>query len=296
MVNNEGIKIAIIPAAGLGSRFLPLSKVVAKELLPLGELPLIDYAVEEIKKSGIGRAVFVLSAGKKAVLDYFRKNQKFESFLRENGRPKEFLEMLENLEKKFGGLSFSSCLQPAPRGDGEAILRAKKFVKKQNFAVIFPDDIFLSDEPALVQLEKIFETGQKPVIGLKKVASKEKLSSYGIVKVEKIANRFYKIKEIIEKPALEMAPSDLAIAGRYIFSSEIFGYLRKLAFNKKGEIILADALNLMLKDGKIIYGYEINGEWLECGGKMDWLKSHFYFCLKDKKWGKTLKDFLKKNL
>ncbi len=288
------VKKAIIPAGGLGTRFFPLSRVLAKEFLPLADRPLIDYAVEEAKQSDISRIVFVLSKNKKTILDYFKKNPRVESLLKKNGRQKECLDNFKQREEELAGLSFSSCLQPSPKGDGDAIAKARNFIKREGFAVLFPDEIFLAKEPAISQLKKIFQTGQNPVIGLKKI-SKEKISSYGVVSVERIANRLYKIKGIVEKPSLEEAPSDLAVAGRYILTPDIFSYLKKTKPNKKGEVILADAFDLMLKDGKVIYGYEMTGQWLECGKKIDWLESNLYFCLEHPKFGPVIRDFLKKN-
>ena len=128
---------------------------------------------------------------------------------------------------------------------------------------------------------------------MKKV-SKEKIPFYGIVNVERITHRLYKITDIIEKPSLEEAPSDLAIVGRYILNSSVFDYLKKIKPNQKGEIILAEALKKMLKEGKIIYGYELEGEWLECGNKMDWMRTNLYLCLKHPEHGPVLREFLKK--
>ncbi|MDI6882898.1 MAG: UTP--glucose-1-phosphate uridylyltransferase [Patescibacteria group bacterium] len=286
------IKKAIIPAAGLGTRFLPLTLAGPKELLPLGLEPMISYAVKETRDSEISEIIFVVSENKKNIFEYFKENPKLKSILKKREQ-KSSLQVLKKREGELSGLSFSLVSQPVPKGDGEAILRARTKIKKEPFAVLFPDDIIESKVPALKQLKKIFSTSQKPVLGLQKVPQ-EKLSSYGVVEVQKIANRLSKIKEIIEKPRTEEAPSDLAIVGRYILTPEIFNYLAKTPLNKKGELILAETLKLMLKDGKIIYGYEIEGKWLECGNKIDWLKSNLYLCLKHPEYGPILKEFLKK--
>lgn len=286
------IKKAVIPAAGLGTRFLPLTKILAKEIIPLVDFPLINYSVEEAVNSGINQVDFIISENKSIIPDFFKKNVKIESFLN-NGKQNGFLEILKKIDKKFEEVSFFSCLQKIPKGDGDSILKVKNFVKKENFAVLFPDDVFDSKIPALVQLEKIFQTSQKTVVGLKKI-SQEKIPFYGMVGVEKIANRLYKIKSIKEKPEPSRAPSDLAIVGRYILTPEIFPYLKKVKPNKKGEIILAEAFNLMIEDGKVIYGYDIDGEWLECGNKLNWIKSNFYLCLNHPEYGPVLKEFLKK--
>lgn len=287
----QEIKKAIILAAGLGTRFLPLTKVLSKELLPLVDQPLISYAVKETKDSGISNIIFVLSDKNKIILDFFKKNLKLEKTLKKRDK-KEILKELERINTEFTEISFSYSLQPEPRGDGDALLRAKRRTREPT-AVLFPDDIVEAKTPAILQLAKIFRTSEKPVVGLKKV-SREKLPSYGVVEVEKIAHGLYKIKDIVEKPSLEEAPSELAIVGRYILNATVFDYLRKTRPNENGEIILAEALKKMLKDGKIVYGYELEGEWLECGNKTGWLKSNFYLCLKHPEYGPILREFLKK--
>ena len=281
----------IIPAAGLGTRFLPLTKVVAKELLPLVGEPMISWIVKEARDSGIKQIVFVLAESKKNILNYFKKNSKLESILKKRNQ-KKISKTLEKNDGEFEDMSFSVVIQPSPRGDGDAILRAKKLIKKEPFGVLFADDVLISRVPVLEQVLKIFKTSQKPVIGLKKVP-KERLPFYGVVGVEKIASRLYKIKEITEKPDVPEAPSDLAIVGRYVLPPEIFNYLEKTSPNKKGEIILAEALKLMLKDGKIVYGYEFEGEWLECGNIEEWMKSNMYLSLKHPQYGPILKQYLK---
>jgi len=287
----QEVKKAIILAAGLGTRFLPLTKALPKELLPLVSQPMISYAVREAKASGISSIVFVLSDRNKMILDFFKKDLRLEKILRKRNK-KEILKELKRINEEFAEISFSSSWQPEPRGDGDALLRVRRGTGEPT-AVLFPDDIVEAKTPAILQLAKIFRTSEKPVVGLKKV-SKEKLPSYGVVEVEKIAHGLYKIKDIIEKPSLEEAPSDLAIVGRYILNSTAFDYLRKTGPNENGEIILAEALKKMLKDGKIVYGCELEGEWLECGNKAGWLKSNLYLCLKHPEFGPILREFLKK--
>ncbi len=283
---------AVIPAAGLGTRFLPLTKVLFKELLPLVDEPMISYTVKEAIDSEINQITFVLSEEKKELVDYFKEQLKLVEILKQRNQ-KQALEILEKVEEKFKRASFSSVFQLQPKGDGDAILKAKPKVGKDDFGVLFADDIFEAKTPALEQLKRVFSTAQKPVIGLKRV-EKEKLSSYGVVKVEKIANRLYKIKELVEKPALGEEPSDLAICGRYILTPEIFGYLEKAPANKKGEIILAEAFKLMMEDGKAIYGYDIEGDWLECGKTIDWIKSNIYLCLNHPEYGPVIREWIKK--
>ncbi|MDP2950789.1 MAG: UTP--glucose-1-phosphate uridylyltransferase [bacterium] len=285
------IKKLIVPAAGLGTRFLPLTKTCAKENLPLVDRPLLSYVVNEANLSGIEDVVFVVNKGKKAIVDYFKTNLPLEKILTERNQ-QERLEMLEKEKQGYGDLKLQTCFQLIPKGDGDAILKAKKLIGEEAFAVAFPDDIFYSESPALEQLLKIFETSQKPVIGLKKV-DKDKLSSYGVVKVEKIANKLYQIKDIVEKPEKGQEPSDLAICGRYVLTNEFLGYLQKSKPTAKGEVILANGIKEMLDDGKMVYGAEIEGQCLECGKTLDWLKSNLILCLQHKEYGPILKKYLK---
>ena len=289
------IKKAIIPLAGLSTRFLPLSKVVAKELWPLVDLPLVHYVIAEAKEAGIKQIIFVLSPERKKVLDYLKPSPKIEKILKER-KKENILAEIKNLEELFKGISFSYVLQKKPLGDGHAVLQAAKLVGLEPVANLFPDDIIDSKTPAILQLSKVFKTCQKPVIALSKVP-KERIPYYGIVGVEKIAHCLYKIKKIIEKPSIEEAPSNLAIVGRYILTPEVFDYLKKAKPTKKGEICLAEVFNNhMLRDGKLIYGYELEGKWLECGDKLRWLKSNLYLSLKHPKYGPELKNYLKEIL
>lgn len=286
------INKAVIPAGGLGTRHLPLTKVVSKELLPLADEPIIAHIVREAIQSGMEEISFVLPQNRKSTLDYYKRKISLEQILQKNNK-KELLAVLEDIQQEVQGISLSMAIQQIPRGDGDAVLRAEKKIGKNPFAVAFCDDVFSSKKPALGQIKKIFETSQKPIIGLKAV-EQQRTAFYGTAKVEKIAHRLYKIKGIVEKPDPENSPSNLVFCGRYIFTPEIFKYIRKTKPNKKGEVILAESLRLMLEDGKIIYGYEIEGEWLECGNMADWLRSNFYLCLRHPKYGPMLKEFLKK--
>ena len=292
MEKNLEIKKAIIPVAGLGTRFLPLSKALSKEFFPLVDKPVVQYIVEEAKNSGIDEIVFVVSPEQKAILNYFKKSPDIEKILIKR-KKENLLKELKEFHEKFDGISFSFVIQKNPLGDGHAILQAAKESKNKPVAVSFGDDVVDSETPALLQLINIFKTCSTPVVALKELP-REKVPAYGVVAVEKIASRLYKIKKIIEKPEPSQVPSNLVIVGKYILTPEVFGYLKKAAPSKKGEIILAEVFDKMLNDGKTIYGYELKGEWLECGDKLKWLKSFFYFSLKDARFGKELKDYLKK--
>lgn len=291
------VKKIIIPAAGFATRFLPLGQIVPKHFLPLVNEPMIDYIIKEAKDSDIEQIILVLSEsknGKNILTDYYKPSPALENLLSQK-KQTALLEKLKNKTKGFENILFSLVAQKIPKGDGDAVLKAKRLVNKDGFAVSFCDDIFQGETPALEQLKKVFDTSQKSVIGLKQVSG-DKISQYGCCKVEKIANRLYKIKEIVEKPAVDKAPSDLAVCGRYIFTPEFFPYLEKAPLTKNGELILAEAIKAMLEDGKIIYGWEIEGQWLECGKMEDWLSSNLILSLGHPEYGEKLKDLAKKIL
>ena len=285
------IKKAIITIAGMGTRFLPLSLAVSKEFFPLVDKPIIQYIIEEVKKSGISEVIFIISPRQKMILNYLKKSPELESILIKRKKDK-ILKELKDFEEILEGIKFSFVVQKSPLGDGNAILQADKLAGDNPVAVSFGDDVVDSDEPALLQLMNIFKTCKAPVIALKSLP-KEKIPAYGSVVVEKIANHLYKIKKIIEKPDPKNIQSNLVIVGKYILTPEVFGYLKKAKPSEKGEIILGEVFEKMLVEGKTIYGYELKGEWLECGDKQKWLKSFFYMALKDERFGKELKDYLK---
>ncbi len=282
---------AILPVAGLGTRFLPITKSIAKEMLPLVDKPLIHYAVEEAVSSGIKEIIFVVNSKKKSIEDYFTPNRELEEFLKKRNEKK----LLEEVKNISNSAKFNFLIQRKANGDGDAVLKAKKLIGDKPFLVLFGDDIIESEPPCVNQLIDIFKNYRQPVIALQKV-EKQKISSYGIIEGEKIADRLFKIKRIIEKPSLDKAPSDLAIVGRYVLTPEVFEILENLEPNKKGEIILADALEKMIDKGKTVYGYELKGKWYDCGDKIRYLKAGIEMALKDKKFGKEIKDFIKKIL
>lgn len=285
------VKKAILPIAGLATRFLPLSLAIPKEFLPLVDKPLIQHIVEEVKRSGIKEIVFVGNPKQKNIVNYFGKYPDLEKVLVKRKKDK-ILKELKDFEEAFGEMKFSFALQKNPAGDGHAILQGAKLIGQDPAAVSFNDDVVASDTPAISQLISIFKTSNAPVIALKQM-QKDKIPAYGNVAVEKIADRLYKIKKIIEKPDPSEVKSNLVIVGKYVLTPEVFEYLKKASPSKKGEIILSEVLEKMIESGKTIYGYELKGDWLECGDKLKWLKSFFYLALKDPIFGKELKDYLK---
>jgi UTP--glucose-1-phosphate uridylyltransferase len=289
------VKKALIPIAGLGTRFLPLSKVLPKELWPLADKPILQYIIEELKNSGIKEIVFIDRKDKKAIGDYFsdKNNQALEKILKAK-KKYDLLKELKNLERITNSISFSRAYQERPLGDGHAILSGGKSMGKEPFAVSFADDVVESKTPCLLQLIKVFEKFGKPVIALCKVP-KEEFKSYGMVRVEKIENRVYRIKGIVEKPkTIGQSPSNLAIVGKYVFTPQVLKWLKESSLNKNKELLTAEVLDRKIKEGEEVYGCEFEGKWLECGNKSAYLKSNFYLSLKHPQFGKELKSFLKK--
>lgn len=292
------IKKAVIPVIETGIQFLPFSKILPKEFFPLADKPAIRYLVEEVKASNIKKIIFITRTNKKEVLNYFKRSPKIEKLLK--GQTKGLLSKeLEEFHELIKNFSFSSVVQKESLGYGHAIFQAKKLIGQTPCAVLIPDHIIDASIPGIIQLSQVFKTCQKPVVALRRV-SREKISSYPIAEVEKIASRLYKIKKIIEKPTLNNTSSDLAVGGRYILTPEAMGYLQKLSRRKpiketmeaKEKITLTAGLENMLQDGKIIYGYEIDGEWLEYNDKLNWLKANLYLSLRHPEFGEDIKKFL----
>ncbi|MFC1789621.1 UTP--glucose-1-phosphate uridylyltransferase, partial [Patescibacteria group bacterium] len=284
----------IIPTAGLGTRFLPLSKVLPKEFFPLVDKPVLEYIIREIKESGIKKLIFITQSRKKIVFDYclLKNNLQIKKELKKRNK-NSILAEFKNWEKLFKNLSLFQVIQKKLLGDGHAILQAKNLTKKQPIAVSFADDVVVSKTPCLAQLIKVFKKYKNPVLALHRVPRKD-ISCYGAVSVEKIGKKTYKIKKIIEKPSQKKIPSNLAIVGKYILTPEVFDYLSKAGLEKNKEILLAEILQKMINDGKDIYGYEFEGTWLECGNKLAYLKSNLYLSLKHPLFGKKLKKSLRK--
>ncbi|MGB9743382.1 MAG: UTP--glucose-1-phosphate uridylyltransferase [Minisyncoccales bacterium] len=285
----QKIKKAIILIGGLGTRFLPLSKVVTKEFWPLVDKPIIQYIIEEAIRAKVKEIIFVLRPKDRNIINYFQKNPRLEKILKKKKDIKLLaaLKILQNLARQ---VLFSYVYQKQPLGDGHAVKQAEKLAKKEPCLVLFSDDVVEAKISCGQQLIKVFNQYQKPVIALARLP-KEKLSSYGIVKTKKIAPHLYQIEGIVEKPSINKAPSNLAIVGKYIIDASVFNFLQK-KITTKGEIRLSGIFNEMIKNGQTIYGYEFNGKWLECGNKLAYLKSNLYLSLKHPQFGKELKKFL----
>ncbi len=285
----HSIKKAVILLGGLGTRFLPVTKSIPKEMIPIIDRPVFHYLIEEAINSGIKEIILVTSPVKKKLIQkYLYQDLKLEKFLKKRKR-EHLLDDLPNFPKD---ISFKICEQKKPLGDGHAILQAKNIIGDEAFGLFFGDDVIDSEVPALAQLSEIYEKYKAPVLSLEKV-SEDRLHLFGVVKIERIASRLSKIRGIIEKPLSGEAPSDLAIVGRYILTPEIFEILGEMKPGQRKEIILADALQIMIKKGKLVYGLEYKGKWLSCGDKLGFLKTTVLLAMKNKKIEKEFKSFIR---
>ena len=282
------IKKAIFPIAGLGTRFLPATKSIPKEMLTILDRPIIEWAVLEANKSGIEQMIFVISPNKKSIIEHFKKSKILENVLKK----KKKLESLELITSQSNLGKISVVYQREPKGLGHAVWCARKlFNKNEMFAVILPDDIILSKIPVTKQLITIFNKTGGSVIGLEKVRKNE-VFKYGIIEKGKDSGEYCSIKNIVEKPDIKTAPSNLSVIGRYILHSDVFKYLslKKLGFG--GEIQLTDALNT-LKVPHGLLGLEFKGERFDCGSKLGFIKANLKFGLNDSVVNKQLRKILK---
>jgi UTP--glucose-1-phosphate uridylyltransferase len=261
------VRKAVIPAAGLGTRFLPATKAQPKEMLPIVDKPTIQYIIEEAVSAGIEDIFIISGRGKRAIEDHFDKSFELEDMLKKRGES-EVLDMVESISNM---VNIYYVRQKEPGGLGQAIHLAKPFIGNEPFAVMLGDDIVVSDKPCIGQMIKQYDECKGTIIGIQKVPMNE-VSSYGVVGGTKISEHLYKISEMVEKPAPEEAPSNMAIMGRYIINPEIFECLERTKPGKNNEIQLTDALALLLEK-QDIYAYEYTGKRYDVGNKLGFLKA-----------------------
>ncbi len=280
---------AIIPAAGLGTRFLPMTKNSPKEMLPVVDKPAIQYVVEEAVNSGINDIVIVTGRGKEVIENHFDIAYELESILKKRNKQ----ELLREVRKIAELADIYYIRQKEPLGLGHAIYVARKHIHDEPFSVLLGDDIIISKQPCISQLIEIYKKVNASVIGIKKVG-KEDVSKYGIIKYREVGKNLYKIEELVEKPSPEKAPSQMAVMGRYVLTPEIFDYLKETKPGKNEEIQLTDALNAMLNEHEI-YAYEFEGKRYDLGNKLDWIKINIEVALKRDEFS-SLKDFMREIL
>jgi len=281
---------AVIPAAGLGTRFLPVTKSMPKEMLPIINKPVIHYVVEEAIESGIDDLLLITGRGKRAIEDYFDDTPELSMHLERQGK----CQQLDDLQKisQFGGIHF--IRQREPKGLGDAVLYAEKHCANDPFAVLLGDDVMKDSIPCTKQLIDIFEKIGTSVIAVQKVP-KEYLNRYGIVKGETCGDNLLLLEDIIEKPHPEIAPSQFGAIGRYVFSPALFSCLRDTQKGKGGEIQLSDAIRLLLKK-EDVYAFLYEGKRFDTGNKLGYIETIIDFALEDSTMRIPLQAFLKKSI
>jgi UTP--glucose-1-phosphate uridylyltransferase len=282
------IRKAVIPAAGFGTRFLPATKSQPKEMLPIVDTPVIQYVVEEAVASGITDILMVIGKGKRAVEEHFDRNFQLEELLKTKGRTKE-LECLRRISE-MADIHF--VWQKEIKGLGDAIYCARHHVNNEPFVVLLGDTVMDAAVPATQQLLDVFEEVHNPVVLLEEVA-REKVSRYGVIDGKQTTPGIYEIRDFVEKPSVEEAPSNLVVAGRYIFTPDIFGYLEQTPPGKGGEIQITDAMRLMVKNRRM-YGRKLEGKRCDIGNKEGFVRTNLEFALKDPDLAESMKNYIKK--
>ena len=281
------IKKAVIPVAGFGTRFLPASKATPKEMLPIIDKPLVQYAVEEAIDSGINEIIFITSPEKHSIKKHFKTNKDLELRLQNNNKE----EMIEKLNpKKFSKTKFYYINQYEQNGLGHAVLQAESVIGNNSFAVLLPDDLFLSKKSCLDQLIDIFVEKKSCVIAVNKI-DENNIHKYGVIKPGQQNQGSIKIDDIVEKPTAEDAPSDMAVCGRYILNPAIFKHLKLTKSDKSGEIQLTDAIRSLLKE-EGIYATIYNGEKFDCGSKEGYVHATISLALRDESINKKIKKII----
>jgi UTP--glucose-1-phosphate uridylyltransferase len=283
---SQAIRKAVFPAAGLGTRFLPATKAQPKEMLPLVDKPIIQYGVEEAVASGIDNIILVTGRGKNAIEDHFDVSVELETFLEARGKK----DLLAEIRKISNLINFSYVRQGEPLGLGHAVLVTRNLVGDEPFAVILGDDVIDAKPPAIRQMMDVFEEVKGPVLCVERVP-KADVSSYGIIDAEEIRDGVYRIKDLVEKPPRDEAPSDLAIIGRYILTPDIFPALASTVSDRTGEIQLTNGLRHLLKT-RPIYGCRVDGVRHDTGNKLGFLKAVVYFALRRPDLAEPFREYL----
>ena len=262
------IKQAIIPLAGLGTRLLPLTSVIPKELLPINGKPGLEYILDECIEAGIKEIVFIISKKKKMIKDYFYNDKFYTNIIKKKKDPRIISEYKKIIKYK---KMIKFVYQNSPRGTGDAILKCKKLIKSNFFLMLMPDDLIISKNcsKSLMHLHKKFKSS---VIASKKV-DKQSVSRWGIFKIKKISKRDFVINDVIEKPNINSAPSNYAVIGRYILPKKIFPILKKQKPGKNGEIHITDSIRTLIKQKNKFIGHIFDGKYLDCGSMSGYINS-----------------------
>ncbi len=279
---------AVFPVAGLGTRFLPATKSVPKEIMTLVDRPLVQYAIDEARAAGIKEFIFVTSRGKGALEDYFDHAPTLESELRKKGKD-DLLQILKATNMDSGAVAY--VRQHQALGLGHAVWCAKRLIGNEPFAVILPDDVIAADKPCLAQMVEAFNETQSNIVAAMEVPA-EKASSYGILEGEDVGNNLVAVKGMVEKPAPGEAPSNLAVIGRYILTPEVLRSLNKMKTGAGGEIQLTDAIAAEIEQGRPVHGLRFDGQRFDCGSKAGFLQATVAFALERDELRDELQGFL----
>jgi len=281
------IRTVVFPVAGRGTRFLPATKASPKEMLPIVDKPLIQYAAEEALAAGARKLVFITGYAKRAIEDHFDADPELEKELEIQGK--------DDLLAAVRGIvpSYASCIyirQPAPLGLGHAVLCSQPVVGDEPFFVHLADDLIDAEEPCLEQMARVFDERGLSVLGVQTIAPGE-TEKYGIVAIERVSERLSKVLRIVEKPKPKDAPSNLAVVGRYVLTPAIFAKLEKIGRGAGGEIQLTDGIEALLAD-EAVYAYAFEGRRYDCGSKLGYLEATVEFGLKHANLGDDFANFL----
>ncbi|HUL40584.1 MAG TPA: UTP--glucose-1-phosphate uridylyltransferase GalU [Burkholderiales bacterium] len=282
------IRKAVFPVAGMGTRFLPATKASPKEMLPIVDRPLIQYAVEEAVQAGITELVFITGRGKRAIEDHFDEADEIEAKLQAKGK-QELLKSVRNIIPRHASCTY--VRQPRALGLGHAVLCAANVIGDEPFAVILADDLIDANPSAIQQMAKIYHVHRRSILGVQKVA-REDTSRYGIIKSKSlVAAKLHLITGVVEKPKPGKAPSNLGVVGRYILTPRIFHHLRKVKPGTGGEIQLTDGIASLLKEEKV-FAYEFDGTRYDCGSKLGYLMATMAFAVKHPEVGEEFSSYL----
>ena len=287
----DKVRKAVFPVAGMGTRFLPATKANPKEMLPVVDKPLIQYAVEEAVEAGITEMIFITGRNKRSIADHFDKAYELEHQLEVNNK-KALLEIAQNIVPK--GVSCTYIRQNEALGLGHAVSTAAHLIGDEPFAVILADDLIHGEKGAVRQMVELYEYFKSSVIAIQKVPGPD-ISAYGVISGKPHSDRAYLLDKIVEKPAFEDAPSDLGVTGRYIFTPQIFKHLDQLQPGAGGEYQLTDAIQTLLTEEQVL-AYEYQGTRYDCGSKMGLLKANIELGLQHHQIGDELRDYLTNEL
>jgi len=281
---------AVIPAGGLGTRFLPVTKAQPKEMLPVVDKPAIQYVMEEVQASGISDVLIITGRGKRAIEDHFDRSIELEALLKERDNNS----YLQQLHELCGLLDIHYIRQGECKGLGHAIYCARQHVGNEPFAVLLGDTITLDEIPCTKRLLEVFDDLNASVIAVERVPE-DKVENYGIIRGKSLGDGMFLIEDLIEKPSRREAPSDLAVFGRYVLTPEIFEHLAQTPFGRNNEIQLTDGLRSLLKS-QPIYAYEIKGRRYDIGNKLDWIKATIELALERDDLGQALYGYLEQKM